>query len=39
MDRNAHWKKRIKMLKEIINNLGIAKALNNNNFVGTSDCI
>ena len=43
MDRNAHWKKRIKMLKETINNLGIAKALNNNksksDFVGTNDCI
>ena len=32
-------KKIIKMLKETINNLGIAKALNYNNFVGTSDCI
>ena len=41
MDRNAHWKKRIKMLKETMNNLGIAKALNNNksnsDFVGTND--
>ena len=40
MDRNAQ---RIKMLKETINNLGIAKALNNSksnsDFVGTNDCI
>ena len=43
MDRNAHWKKKIKMLKETINNLGKAKALNNNksnsDFVGTNGCI
>ena len=40
VDRNAQ---RIKMLKETINNLGIAKALNNSksnsDFVGTNDCI
>ena len=36
-------KKRIKMLKETMNNLGIAKALNDNksnsDFFGINDCI
>lgn len=39
----ACWKKRIKMLKETINDLLIAKALNKNescsDFVGTNVCI